>query len=109
MPFERGSVTFSMFELSGELPEDLLGLFAAKKAGPLDSVDSEPQFGWVTGHHLLDTTIDEASAQLGGCYFLTLRQAVRKMPGALLNAICKREEQAYMTGLCGVFLWQLSS
>ena len=24
MPFERGSVTFSMFELSGELPEDLL-------------------------------------------------------------------------------------
>ena len=85
-----------MFELSGELPEDLLGLFAAKKAGPLDSVDSEPQFGWVTGHHLLDTTIDEASAQLGGCYFLTLRQAVRKMPGALLNAICKREEQAYM-------------
>lgn len=50
----------------------------------------------MTGHHLLDTTIDEASAQLGGCYFLTLRQAVRKMPGALLNAICKREEQAYM-------------
>ena len=96
MPFERGSVTFAMFELNGKLPEDLLELFAAKKAGPLDAVDSEPQFGWVTGHHLLDTTIDETSAQLGGCYFLALRQAVRKMPGSLLNAICKREEQAYM-------------
>lgn len=96
MPFERGSVTFSMFELNGELPEDLLGLFAAKKAGPLDLVGSEPQVGWVTGHHLLDTTIDEASAQLGGCYYLALRQSVRKMPGSLLNAICKREEQAYM-------------
>ena len=66
MPFERGSVTFAMFELNGELPEDLLELFAAKKAGPLDAVDAEPQFGWVTGHHLLDTTIDEASAQFGG-------------------------------------------
>ena len=55
-----------MFELNGKLPEDLLELFAAKKAGPLDAVDSEPQFGWVTGHHLLDTTIDETSAQLGG-------------------------------------------
>lgn len=38
MPFERGSVTFSMFELSGELPEDLLGLFAAKR--PVHSIRS---------------------------------------------------------------------
>jgi len=96
MPFERGTVTFSMFELRGDLPEDLPGLFAAKKAGLLDSVDAEPQLGWVTGHHLLDTTIDEASAQVGGNYYLMLRTAVRKMPGSLLNALCKREEQAYM-------------
>ena len=85
-----------MFELNGELPEDLLELFAAKKAGPLDAVDAEPQFGWVTGHHLLDTTIDEASAQMGGSYFLMLRNAVRKIPASLLNALCRREEQAYM-------------
>ncbi len=96
MPFERGSVTFSMFEIQGELPEDILGLFAAKKAGLLDSVDEEPQIGWVTGQHLLDTTITEETAQMGGCYYLMLRQAVRKMPGSLLNALCKREEQAYM-------------
>ncbi|MDR0932231.1 MAG: recombination-associated protein RdgC [Victivallales bacterium] len=96
MPFERGSVTFTMFELNGELPDDFLELFSAKKAGTLDSVDAELQFGWVTGHHLLDTTITEESTQLGGCYYLNLRQAVRKMPSSLLNAICKREEQAYM-------------
>ncbi len=96
MPFERGSFSFSMFDISGELPENVLELFAAKKAGSLDSVTAEPQLGWVTGHHLLDTSIDEASAQLGGCYYLTLRQAVRKMPSSLLNAICRREEQAYM-------------
>ena len=96
MPFDRGSFAFTMFDVPEELPENFLALFAAKKAGSLDSVTAEPQFGWVTGHHLLDTTIDEASAQLGGSYYLTLRQAVRKMPASLLNAVCKREEQAYM-------------
>lgn len=96
MPFDRGSFAFTMFDVPEELPENFLALFAAKKAGALDSVTAEPQFGWVTGHHLLDTTIDEASAQLGGSYYLTLRQAVRKMPASLLNAVCKREEQAYM-------------
>ncbi len=96
MPFERGSFSFAMFEVAEDFPENLLDLFAAKKAGSLDSVTAEPQIGWVTGHHLLDTTIDEASAQMGGSYFLMLRQAVRKMPSSLLNAICRREEQAYM-------------
>ena len=96
MPFDRGSFTFAMFEIPGDLPEDFLELFASKKAGPLDAVTAEPQLGWVTGRHLLDTVIDEASAGIGGCYYLTLRQAVRKMPASLLNAICKREEQAYM-------------
>ena len=96
MPFDRGSFTFAMFEIPGDLPEDFLELFASKKAGPLDAVTAEPQLGWVTGRHLLDTVIDEASAGIGGCYYFTLRQAVRKMPASLLNAICKREEQAYM-------------
>jgi len=95
MPFERGTVTFSMFELQCELPADLLELFAAKKAGTLDSVEAEPQIGWVTGHHMLDTTINEETAQIGGCYYLMLRQAVRKVPGSLLNALCRREEEAY--------------
>jgi len=84
-----------MFELQCDLPDDLLELFAAKKTGTLDSVDAEPQIGWVTGHHMLDTTINEETAQIGGCYYLMLRQAVRKMPGSLLNALCKREEEAY--------------
>ena len=95
MPFERGSFTFAMFDLNGELPDNLLDLFKARKAGPLDSVSEEPQLGWVTGQHLLDTDIDE-NAMMGGSYYLTLRQAVRKMPTALLNAVCKREERAYM-------------
>ncbi len=96
MPFDRGSITFSMFDLSGDIPENFAEMFAAVKAGMLDSVTAEPQIGWVTGHHLLDTAIDEASAQIGGSYFLTLRQAVRKIPASLLNALCRREEQTFL-------------
>ena len=96
MPFDRGSVTFTIFELPEAVPDNIIDLFAARKAGTLDSVNEEPQIGWVTGHHLLDTNIDGASSQLGGCYYFTLRQAVRKIPGSLLNALCRREEQAYM-------------
>lgn len=96
MPFDRGSITFSMFDLAGDIPEDFAALFASAKAGTLDSVTAEPQLGWVTGRHLLDTAIDEASAQIGGSYYLTLRQAQRKIPASLLNALCRREEQAFL-------------
>lgn len=96
MPFDRGTLTFTIFEIPEELPENIIDLFASRKAGTLDSVNDEPQIGWVTGHHLLDTSIDAGSAQSGGCYYLALRQAVRKIPGSLLNALCRREEQAYI-------------
>ncbi len=96
MPFENGTFTVSAFELRAELPENLIDLFAAKKAGTLDSVTEEPQIGWVTGRHLLDTAITPESVNMGGCLYLQLRKAERKMPASLLNAICRREELAYM-------------
>ena len=96
MPFDRGSLSFTMFELPGELPEDFAKLFQPGKAGTLDSVTSEVQTGWVTGKHLLDTNIDETTIVRGGAYTLTLRQAVRKIPASLLNALCLREEQAFL-------------
>ncbi len=96
MSFEQGSISFTIFELPGDLPGDIPALFAAHKAGPLDAATDEPQWGWVTGRHLLDNSIDGASAQRGGCYHLALRQTVRRIPASLLNALCKREEFAYM-------------
>ncbi len=100
MPFDNGSITLTFFDLRAELPEDTVELFAAHKAGTLDSVptdpEAEPQIGWVTGRHLLDTQIDEGSAYCGSMLNLALRRAERKLPTALLNAICKREEFAYM-------------
>ncbi len=100
MSFDNGSVSFTVFELRSELPEDCVNSFAAAHAGTLDSVstdpEAEPQIGWVTGRHLLDNQIDEGSAYCGSFLNLTLRKAVRKVPGSLLNAICKREEDAYL-------------
>lgn len=96
MPFDRGSFSFTIFEIPGELPENFSSCFVAGKAGTLDSVSDEPQVGWVTGRHLLDTNIDETTVVRGGAYCLALRQAIRKIPASLLNALCMREEQALL-------------
>lgn len=96
MPFDRGTLAVSVFQLRDPLPENYIELFAAKKAGMLDDIQDEPQIGFVSGRHLLESTIDETTAMRGAYLFLQLRKAERKMPGALLNAICKREELIYM-------------
>ena len=96
MPFERGSFTLTIFELPGDLPEDLARPLANRHAGTLDEVTGEPQIGWVAGRCLLDTAIDEESIQRGTFYHFALRQAVRKIPSALLNALCRREERIRM-------------
>ncbi|MDD5728847.1 MAG: recombination-associated protein RdgC [Victivallales bacterium] len=96
MPFDRGSFTVSIFQLPGQLPDNLLGLFAAKKAGKLDHVREEAVLGWTSGRTLLETEINEESAIRGGHIYLQLRKAERKIPPALFNAICQREEIAYL-------------
>ncbi len=96
MPFERGSVTVSVFRLNGAWPEDALESFNAHRAGTLDSVKDDVQVGWTTGKCLLDSNLDENSVIAGSCWYLNLRKAERKIPSSLLNAICKREELVYM-------------
>ena len=96
MPFERGSVTISVFRLNGAWPEDALDKFNAYRAGTLDSVKDDVQIGWTTGRCLLDSNLDENNVIAGGCWYLNLRKAERKIPSSLLNAIIKREELVYM-------------
>ena len=96
MPFDHGVFSFTMFSLRKELPENAGDILGTRKACKLDEVTGEPSFGWVTGQHLLDTELDEGTARFGGVYFLTLRKAVRKIPSSLLNALCRRAEDARM-------------
>jgi hypothetical protein len=96
MPFDHGTFAVTVFQLREDLPEDYLDLFTGMCAGSLDSVKDEPQIGWVSGRHLLETTIDEVTALCGGHLYVNLRKAERKIPASLLNAICRREELVYM-------------
>lgn len=94
MPFESGNVTFTACRLTQKLPENVLEDFIRNKAKSTDAVKDEPQIGWVTSRHLLDTIINEDTAYRAGFLNLTLRTAVRKIPGSLLSAECRIEELA---------------
>ncbi len=96
MPFESGSVSFRLYHLSRELPEEPLEGFARRTAPPLDTVRDQPVYGWVTGRHLLDRKIDEQNAYWGGYLRLCLLQAERKIPASLLRAELKQEELVRM-------------
>ncbi|OGV37820.1 MAG: hypothetical protein A2X48_08135 [Lentisphaerae bacterium GWF2_49_21] len=96
MSFERGSFALTILRLPEKLPNDALELFESKAAGKLDNVKDEQSVGWVSGRHLLESSINEGTALCGGHFYLNLRTAQRKIPASLLNAECRKEELAYM-------------
>lgn len=96
MPFESGTTALIFCNLSGKMPQDYLERLAKNCAGKLDDVRDEPVTGWVSGRHLLENEISQTTAVFGGHLYVNLRKAERKIPSQLLNAICRREELAYM-------------
>ncbi|MCH2175300.1 MAG: recombination-associated protein RdgC [Lentisphaeria bacterium] len=99
MGFDVGSISMLMCKVNGEIPDDLVERFQKQAAYSLETVEDEPQVGWVTGRHLLDTKITEETAYTGGYLHMQLRKAMRKVPGALLKAECKIEELALMQAM----------
>ena len=98
MPLESGTFSLSVFEMPAKPADDVIDAFAAGAAGMLDSVPAdEPQIGWVTGRHLLETNINEGNGWCGSILHMALRTAKRKLPSSLLNAICRRAELEYMS------------
>ena len=96
MSFENGSVSLMICPLRNPMPENYLELFAKHSAGKLDDVKDEPVLGWVSGRHLLESRIDEDTSKCGGFPYMNLRKTERKVPAQLLNAVCRRDELAYM-------------
>ena len=96
MPFEKGNLTFRICRLPEALPQNVVELFAQNAAGPLEGVMDEPQWGWVTPRHLLDTNITEDAIKMNGYYHICLRQAQRKIPASLLSAECRIAELSKM-------------
>ncbi len=100
MPFDNGSISVTFFELQEPLPEDLAGKMSVYRAGTLDSVSKDPdedaQLGWVA-RHILDSEINDVTIHRGRMISMMLRKAKRQVPSSLLQAICRKDEQKYLS------------
>lgn len=96
MSFESGSISFRAFFLPRDLPHDAVERFASQAAPSLESLRDEPIQGWVGGRHLLDRMITDDNAYYAGHLKLSLMQAERKIPPALLKAEQTMEELAQL-------------
>ncbi len=92
MPFDNGPITCRVCQMPQPLPENAVFEFNRRKARDLQRVGTEPEFGWVTGRHLLENRIDEETAYAGGFLHLALRLTERKVPASLLRAYCRMRE-----------------
>lgn len=96
MSFESGSVSLRMFYVPQELSGEILYQFSEHTIGSVDTLRDEEISGWVGPRHLLDREISEETCLPGGYLRLTLAQAQRKIPTALLRAECRMEEMVWM-------------
>ena len=85
MPFDQGTITFRICRLPQSMPEDAIEKFAALVAPPLEDIQDEPVWGWVSPRHLLDTRIDETTIKFAGHYHLR-RNARFRPPSSPPNA-----------------------
>jgi len=96
MPFDTGNISFSVYRINKDLPEDYLEQFSAKSGCLPEKVPSDtPNVGWVA-RHLLERRIESDTALQGDFLHLHFRSAVRKIPGSLMSAECKQRELAAM-------------
>ncbi len=96
MGFESGTISCRVFFMPRDLPEDAVDRFAAQAAPSLESLREEPIQGWVGGRHLLDRVITPENAYYASHLRLSLMQAVRQIPPALLKAEQTMEELAHL-------------
>ena len=95
MAFDSGNISFSVYEIKGDLPEDHLEKFSAFAGCLPEKVTETPNLGWVA-RHLLERRIDEETAYVGDYLALNFRSAVRKIPSSLLKAECMQKELAQL-------------
>lgn len=104
MSFESGAISCRAFFVPRDLPDNAVAQFAANAAPALEQLKDEPIQGWVGGRHLLDRHITEDNAYYAGHLRLTLMQAERKIPPALLKAEQTMEELAQLNASGKQFL-----
>ncbi len=94
MGFDSGRVSFRLFHLRQGLPRrGGIEQFAARAAPPIETLTRDAIQGWVSWRHLLDREITEDTCLFTSWIHLNLMRAERKIPGALLRAYCRIEEE----------------
>jgi hypothetical protein len=93
MGFDSGTVSFRVFHLRQGLTRDSIEQFAAMAAPPIETLSRDAIQGWVSWRHLLDREVTEDRCVFSSWMHLALMRAERKIPGALLRAYCRLEEE----------------
>lgn len=91
MAFDNGSLSFCVYRLDEDLPEDHLELFAEHAALPLKQVKNEPSSGW-SARHLLETEFTPATCYIEDFLQVHFRTSERKVATPLLKARCAQVE-----------------
>ncbi len=94
MSFEKGNVSFRIFHLKNGLKQPDLAKFAEHVAPSIETLSTSPIEGWVSWRHLLDYDVSEEKCFFPPLVHLNLLHAEKKVPGGLLRAFCKLEEDA---------------
>lgn len=94
-----GNLSFRVYRLPRELPEDYIERLQAKALPPVETLSATPISGWVTGRHALDRNITAESAVHAGFLRIALVQVEKKVPTPLLKAECRMEEDAHCKAL----------
>ena len=91
MAFDNGPLSFCVYKLDEELPDNILELFAEHAALPLNQVKDETSNGW-TARHLLEREFDEESCVIEDFIQVHFRSSELKVSAPILKARCSQIE-----------------
>ena len=91
MAFDNGPLSFCVYRLDEDIPENILELFAEHAALPLNQVKDETSNGW-TARHLLEREFTEESCLLDDFIQVHFRSSELKVSAPILKARCSEIE-----------------
>ena len=95
MAFDNGPLSFCVYRLDEPIPDDILELFKANVALPLEQVKDEASNGW-TGRHLLEREFTEETCIIEDYIQVHFRTSELKVSAPILKAKCAQAEFGIM-------------
>lgn len=96
MPFRNGTVSYSRFGVSGDLPDDAnegaLALLSKHVVKPRGLSDEGVASGWCTGRHVFDSDFAWKHCGFSGAILCAMRMDVAKVPSEIRRAYVSMAE-----------------